>query len=100
MLLNVLFLYKKTYQNCPKMCLKYRKTTLEKPSTDCFDVFMSTTVVCNDLQQFFKILMGKLEFYGLISMKKLNFDFRHRFLSFFNFMLFKFQNAISQEPCF
>ena len=58
MLIYVIFLYKKTYQNRPKMCLKYKKTTLEKPSTDCFDSIMSNTVACNDLQPILKIMKG------------------------------------------
>ena len=82
------------------MCLKYRKTTLEKPSTDCFDVIMSNTVVCNDLQKFFKILMGKLEFYGLISMKNLTFDAVfsvYSILCFSNFKTQYLKNGVSDE---
>ena len=79
---------------------KIQKKNIEKHSIECFDSIMSNTIVCDDLQLISKILMGKLVFYGLISMKNLTFDFKRRFLSFFNFMFFKFQNTISQEPCF
>ena len=91
---------------------------------------MSNTVVCNDLQSISRILVGKLKFYGIISMKNLTFDFnrydllgfcivlvmanmnnqiffvfrKNQFLAvfreFFANVSKKFQNAISQEPFF
>ena len=99
MLLYVLFLYKKHTKIGQKCVQNTVKRTFEKPSIDYNDFIMSNTTICNDLQPICKIQMGKLEFYCLIIMKNLTFDFKRCFLSFFNFMLFKFQNAISQEPC-
>ena len=63
------------------------KTAFENTSTDFCDLIMSNTIVFNDLQPIFKILMDKLELYVLISMKNLTFDFESRFLSFFNFVI-------------
>ena len=71
------------------MCLKYRETAFEKPSTDCFDFIMSNTIVCDDLQPIFKTLVAKFEFYGLNLMKKRTFNFKRCFLSLLNFTLFK-----------
>ena len=71
------------------MCLKYRETAFEKPSTDCFDFIMSSTILCDNLQPIFKIFATKFEFYGLNLMKKRNFKFKRHFLSLLNFTLFK-----------
>ena len=74
--------------------------TCVKPSSDCFHFILSNNIICDDLYPILKSLKGKIEFYCLNLMKKRIFDFKRRLLSFFNFMLFKFQNAISQEPFF
>ena len=73
--------------------------TSVKPSSDCFHFILSNNITCDDLQPISKSLKSKIEFYCLNFMKKRIFDFKRCFLSFFNFLLFKFQNAISQEPC-
>ena len=63
------------------MCLKYKKTTFEKPLTDCFDFIMSNIINCDHLQPVFKILIGKIETYRLNLLKKRTFDFKRRFVS-------------------
>ena len=46
------------------------KPAFEKTSTNCCDLIMSNTIVYNDLQPIFKILMDKLELYVPISISK------------------------------
>ena len=93
------FSYIKSIPKLARKCIKYKEIACVKPSSDCFHFILSNNIVCDDLLSIFKSLKGKLEFYCLYLMKKRIFDFKRRFLSFFNFVLFKFQNAISQEPC-
>ena len=72
--------------------------TSVKQSSDCFHFILSNNITCDDLQPISTSLKGKIEFYCLNLMKKRIFDFKRCFLSFFNFLLFKLQNAISKEP--
>ena len=76
----------------PKMAKKrtqYKDMAFAKPSTDCFHFDLSNNIVCDDLQPIYKSLKDKLEFYCHNLMKNRIFDFKRRFLSFFNFMLFQ-----------
>ena len=82
------FLYKKHAKNGKKAYI-IQRYAYAKPSTDCFHFDLSNNIVCDDLQPIYKSLKDKLEFYCHNLMKNRIFDFKRRFLSFFNFMLFQ-----------
>ena len=67
------------------MCLKYREIAFEKPSTDCFDFIVSSTIVRDDLRPIFKILAAEFEFYGRNYMKNRT----SQFIEFYAFQTLK-----------